>query len=209
MFCDGCGTAVQPGQPFCSRCGKQIVGPVSIMQPRPGRVQEHVRLLGLFWLAFSAFNTVGSVVLYVLANTLFAHLNGLGAPEVIDCVLATAAQRGRNSFDGQSSLRIHCRMGLAAARTLGAHRGSGPCLHLVVHEHSIRNSTGHLHDVGVAARRVGARVRDACDIARGLRRDRVQQRYSCEWTALRCVLLPVASCFTLFALPFRIDDRPT
>jgi len=81
MFCDGCGTAVQPGQAFCSRCGKQIVGPVSIMQPLPGRVQEHVRLLGLFWLAFSAFNTVGSVILYVLANTLFARLNGMGAPE--------------------------------------------------------------------------------------------------------------------------------
>jgi len=81
MFCDGCGTAVQPGQEYCSRCGKHIVGPVSIMQPRPGRVQEHVRLLGLFWLAFSAFNTVGGVVLYVLANTLFARLNGLGAPE--------------------------------------------------------------------------------------------------------------------------------
>jgi hypothetical protein len=81
MFCDGCGTAVHPGQAFCSRCGKQIVGPVSLIQPLPGRVQEHVRLLGLFWLAFSAFNTIGAVVLYVLANTLFAHLHELGAPE--------------------------------------------------------------------------------------------------------------------------------
>ena len=81
MFCDGCGTAVHPGQAFCSRCGKQIVGPVSLIQPLPGRVQEHVRLLGLFWLAFSAFNTIGAVVLYVLANTLFAHLHELGAPD--------------------------------------------------------------------------------------------------------------------------------
>ena len=31
--------------------------------------------------AFSAFNTVGSVILYVLANTFFARLNGLGAPQ--------------------------------------------------------------------------------------------------------------------------------
>jgi hypothetical protein len=81
MFCDGCGAAVQAGQAFCSRCGKQIIGPVSLMQPRPGRVQEHVRLLGLFWLAFSAFNTVGSIILYVLANTLFAHMHELGSPE--------------------------------------------------------------------------------------------------------------------------------
>ena len=73
MFCDGCGSPVQPGQAFCSSCGKQIVGPISFAQPQPGRVHEHVRLLGLLWLAFSAFNTVGAIVLYILANTLFAH----------------------------------------------------------------------------------------------------------------------------------------
>ncbi|MFZ0733310.1 MAG: zinc ribbon domain-containing protein [Candidatus Sulfotelmatobacter sp.] len=82
MFCDGCGTVVQPGQAFCSKCGKQIIGPVSFSQPRPGRVQEHARLVALFWLAFSAFNTVGAVVLYVIANTIFArpHDFGVGGP---------------------------------------------------------------------------------------------------------------------------------
>ncbi len=73
MFCDGCGAAVQPGQAFCSKCGKQIVGPVSFMQPRPGRVREHVRLLSLFWLALSAFNTIGGIALYVVANTVLVH----------------------------------------------------------------------------------------------------------------------------------------
>ncbi len=81
MFCDGCGTTVQPGQAFCSKCGKQIVGPVSVLQPRKGRVQEHVRLVGLFWLAFSAFNTIGAIVLYVLANTLLAHVGNFSDPE--------------------------------------------------------------------------------------------------------------------------------
>jgi len=81
MFCDGCGTAVQPGQSFCSRCGKQIFGTVTVMQSRPGRVQSHAHLLGIIWLAISAFNTIAGVVLYILANTLFAHLHELGAPE--------------------------------------------------------------------------------------------------------------------------------
>jgi len=81
MFCDGCGASVQPGQRFCNNCGKQIVGPVSLAQPRPGRVQGHVRLLALFWLAFSAFNTVGAIVLYIVANTIFAHAREFGAPE--------------------------------------------------------------------------------------------------------------------------------
>jgi hypothetical protein len=81
MFCDKCGAAVQPGQGFCSKCGKQIVGPISLVQPRPGRVHEHVRLLGLFWLALSAFNTIASIVLYVIANTLLAHMGQMGVPE--------------------------------------------------------------------------------------------------------------------------------
>jgi len=74
MFCDGCGAAVQPGQAFCSRCGKQIVGPVSVMQPFPGRVQQHANLLGILWLAMSAFNAVGGLVLLMLGNVLFPHL---------------------------------------------------------------------------------------------------------------------------------------
>jgi hypothetical protein len=81
MFCDGCGATVQPGQAFCNRCGKQIVGSVTVMQQRPGRVQGHIHLLGILWLAISALNTIAGVVLYVLANTLFAHLHDMGAPE--------------------------------------------------------------------------------------------------------------------------------
>jgi len=80
MFCDGCGTAVQPGQAFCSKCGKQIVGPVLASQSIPGRVQQHVHLLGILWLAISAFNAVAGLILLVLANTLFAHLHEMGAP---------------------------------------------------------------------------------------------------------------------------------
>jgi predicted lysophospholipase L1 biosynthesis ABC-type transport system permease subunit len=81
MFCDGCGAGVQPGQGFCSRCGKQVVGPVTALQPRRGRVQEHVHLLGILWLAISAMNTIGAVVLYIVANTLMAHLHEMGAPD--------------------------------------------------------------------------------------------------------------------------------
>src|ERR1700733_1753974 len=81
MFCDGCGSAVQPGQAFCSRCGKQIVGTVAVMQQRPGRVQSHTHLLGISWLAISAFNTIAGVVLYILANTLFAHMRDFSAPQ--------------------------------------------------------------------------------------------------------------------------------
>ena len=81
MFCDGCGAAVQPGQAFCSRCGKQIVGPVSAVYAMPGRVQQHVHLLGILWLAMSAFNAVGGLVLLIVSNTLIPHLHEMGAPQ--------------------------------------------------------------------------------------------------------------------------------
>lgn len=73
MFCDRCGAAVQADQSFCSRCGKELAGGVMSF-PRRNRVQEHIRILGILWLAFSALNAVGGVILYVLANTLFVHL---------------------------------------------------------------------------------------------------------------------------------------
>ncbi len=90
MFCDGCGGAVQPGQAFCSRCGKQVVGPVSLMQPLPGRVQSHMHLLGILWLAMSALNTVGGLILVVVANALIPHLREMGAPQEMPIGFFTA-----------------------------------------------------------------------------------------------------------------------
>jgi len=81
MFCDGCGAAVQPGQAFCSRCGKQIIGPVSPVYPIPGRVKQHVHLLGILWYAISALNAVGGLILLVVSNTLIPHLHQMGAPQ--------------------------------------------------------------------------------------------------------------------------------
>jgi len=75
MFCDRCGAPAQPDQRFCGRCGKEFTGGVVAAFPRRSRVAEHIRFLGILWLALSALNAVGGLVLFVLANTLFAHLH--------------------------------------------------------------------------------------------------------------------------------------
>jgi hypothetical protein len=85
MFCDRCGAAIQSDQSFCSRCGKELAAGAVIGFPRRSRVQEHVRLLGILWLALSAMNVLGAAVLYVLANTFFVHL-----PEISGQQAATA-----------------------------------------------------------------------------------------------------------------------
>lgn len=75
MFCDGCGNAMQAGQAFCSKCGKQVLGPVLAVRPIQTRVQQHVHLLGILWLAASALDAVGGVVLLLLGTTFFPHLH--------------------------------------------------------------------------------------------------------------------------------------
>jgi len=71
MFCDQCGAPLQPGQASCARCGKPVVGP---LQYRRNRVQEHVRLVGILWMAYSALNVVGGAVVIVIAHTLFGRM---------------------------------------------------------------------------------------------------------------------------------------
>ena len=82
MFCDQCGVQLQAGQPSCTRCGKPVLGPVAY---RRNRVQEHIRLLGTLWLAYSALTVVVGVVLIVVAHALFGrviHLPDGPPPEV-------------------------------------------------------------------------------------------------------------------------------
>ncbi len=90
MYCDACGTAVQPGQGFCSRCGKEIIGPIASPQGRR-RVQSHIHLLSIFWFAISAFNSIIGIVLYILANTLLAPGGAANAPDFLRPLLSVVA----------------------------------------------------------------------------------------------------------------------
>ncbi len=75
MFCDGCGAQVQPHQTFCSQCGKRILGAVAEMPPGRGRVRQHLNLLGILWLAFSAFNAVGGLLVLFAYKIFMYRLN--------------------------------------------------------------------------------------------------------------------------------------
>lgn len=77
MFCDRCGTAVQPDQRFCPHCGRQFSDAL-VMARSPNRVREHVRLLGILWLALSALNVVGGLVLLIVGTMLVPQLQSSG-----------------------------------------------------------------------------------------------------------------------------------
>jgi hypothetical protein len=80
MFCDACGATLQTEQAFCPKCGKEVRPGFSVAYPRPDRVREHVRLLGILWLAYSAFHIVGGMVLSILAQTIFSRNAHSGGP---------------------------------------------------------------------------------------------------------------------------------
>ncbi len=83
MFCDRCGTAVQPDQRFCNQCGRQFSDALVMARSSPNRVQEHVRLVGILWLALSAFNVVAGLALLIVATELIPHIqqSGQAGPE--------------------------------------------------------------------------------------------------------------------------------
>ncbi len=67
MFCDACGNTLQPGQAYCTRCGKQVIGPVVAGS---GRVARHAHLLGILWIAYSALSLLCGVGLMAVSHFL-------------------------------------------------------------------------------------------------------------------------------------------
>ena len=82
MFCDGCGTQINGSATFCSRCGKSM-GTTPLM-PRQGRIAGHVRLLGILWLAISAFRLIPGLFLMALGG---ARLFPPEAPQFVHAIL--------------------------------------------------------------------------------------------------------------------------
>jgi predicted nucleic acid-binding Zn ribbon protein len=113
MFCDQCGHAIEAGQQFCNRCGKALAGTGQVVQRT--RVHEHVRLLAIFWIAYSALDVIGGVVMIVLGGTMFGHL-GRGAdlprealfwlrPLMVSLGSITLLKAGAGFFAGWGLLR--------------------------------------------------------------------------------------------------------
>ena len=64
MFCDRCGTRLQDSARFCPSCGKAM-GAAPLM-PVQSRLSGHVRLLGILWLALSAFRLIPGLILVAM-----------------------------------------------------------------------------------------------------------------------------------------------
>jgi hypothetical protein len=70
MFCDQCGGQLQSGVERCGRCGKTVLG---LIELRRSRVREHVRLLGILWMAYSALHVAVGLGAIVVAQVIFGR----------------------------------------------------------------------------------------------------------------------------------------
>ena len=78
LFCVRCGAQMQENQQFCPSCGTPVRGATTLM-PATGRIAGHIRLLGILWVALSAFRLIPGLILIAF----FGHGGmGLLPPEV-------------------------------------------------------------------------------------------------------------------------------
>jgi len=94
MFCDQCGAPLEAGQAYCVRCSKPITGPVGYER---SRVREHVKMVGMLWMAYSAFHAMAGVVILLVAKLVVVRLGSIPngpPPEVMEWLPALVSTIG-------------------------------------------------------------------------------------------------------------------
>ncbi len=67
MFCNRCGTQIQPDYNLCPKCGNPVSRNVAAPVP-VGRLERHLRTLGILWIVVGALWVIPSFVLMGLSH---------------------------------------------------------------------------------------------------------------------------------------------
>jgi hypothetical protein len=76
MFCEACGTQLQPAQHFCSNCGKPV-SPNPFAAARAtggGRVARHIHVVSILWLIFAGLHVLAGIIIFAAGNAFLQTL---------------------------------------------------------------------------------------------------------------------------------------
>ncbi len=163
MYCSACGQPMDPYQPYCARCGRQVTAiPTAPLPPWTwSRVHRHVHTLGILWIAYAGWTLLHWVMvvpfLSGMAQGWFPFHRGFDGfvfpfenmPWFIPMITVILA--------GRAILCAGDRVRPAAAVSLGP--DAGDCdRHPDPDPADHRDGSGDLHPLGSAARRLGAGI---------------------------------------------------
>lgn len=90
MYCERCGAQIPGEARFCPGCGRSFEA-VSA-RPSEGRVNRHVRLLAVLWLALGALRLVAAAAVYMVGQFILVRVPVPLMPErLIGGIMAFAA----------------------------------------------------------------------------------------------------------------------
>ncbi|PYY00412.1 MAG: hypothetical protein DMG64_16920 [Acidobacteria bacterium] len=82
MYCNFCGNALAPNQTVCGKCGNVVLG-----RPTISRVEQHLRLLGILWMAYAVIHAVAGCILLIVAHTIFGPASNVDRPAFLHPLL--------------------------------------------------------------------------------------------------------------------------
>ncbi len=86
MYCVSCGRPVLDRDQFCPNCGRPAGVPVPLM-PTRSRLAGHLRLLGILWIALSAFRLLPGLALVIIFENGFPFPNATDVPDFVPVLL--------------------------------------------------------------------------------------------------------------------------
>ena len=80
MFCNQCGTQLQPDYKLCPKCGNAIGPARPVATSSPGRLERHLRTLGILWIVVGALFLIPSILALAVGG--FVHIAIPGTQEI-------------------------------------------------------------------------------------------------------------------------------
>ncbi|MBI4466853.1 MAG: zinc ribbon domain-containing protein [Acidobacteria bacterium] len=72
MYCSHCGAAVPAEHKFCASCGKPL-GPLpAVLAPSRTRLENHLQLVGVLWIAYAALKLLAALAVLFAGNVILA-----------------------------------------------------------------------------------------------------------------------------------------